>query len=128
MQRKPRLRFCAGDGVAVVLVLLLAAFSAAAFVPGEQTADSCTVQIFLDGALVQELALDKNASYVIRGEFSNTVVVENGSVFIAESDCPGADCVHSGAISSAGRSIVCLPNRAEVRIVGAQSEVDFVLR
>ncbi|MBQ8917117.1 MAG: NusG domain II-containing protein, partial [Oscillospiraceae bacterium] len=45
---------------------------------------------------------------------------------IAQSTCPGEDCVHSGWISSPGRSVVCLPNRVEIRITGS-SEVDFVV-
>jgi len=45
---------------------------------------------------------------------------------IAESTCPGNDCVHSGKIHSAGRSIVCLPNRVEIRITG-ESDVDYVV-
>ena len=44
-----------------------------------------------------------------------------------ESDCPGRDCVHSGSIGSTGRSIVCLPNRVEIRVISAEADVDFVV-
>ena len=73
------------------------------------------------------MPLSENAEYVIRSEFENIIAVQDGRAAIIRSDCPGEDCVHSGWISAAGRSIVCLPNRAEVRIVGKVSDVDFVV-
>ena len=64
---------------------------------------------------------------MITGTYSNTITVEEGKIAITASDCPGEDCVHSGAIHTSGRSIVCLPNGVEVRVVSAQSDVDFVV-
>ena len=49
------------------------------------------------------------------------------SVRVSESDCPGQDCVHTGAISRAGQSIVCLPAQVVISLVGAASDVDAVL-
>ena len=43
-----------------------------------------------------------------------------------DSDCPGQDCVHSGAVSRAGQSIVCLPARIVVELVGAADGYDLV--
>ena len=41
------------------------------------------------------------------------------SVRVSDSDCPGQDCVHTGRISRAGQSIVCLPAQVAVQLVGA---------
>ena len=41
---------------------------------------------------------------------------------VTQSDCPGQDCVHSGAVSRAGQSIVCLPARVIVRLEGGQKD------
>ena len=49
------------------------------------------------------------------------------SVRVSDSDCPGQDCVHTGAISRAGQSIVCLPAQVVISLVGAASDVDAVL-
>ena len=49
------------------------------------------------------------------------------NIAITGSDCPGEDCVHSGWIKASGRSIVCLPNKVEIRIVGQSDDVDFVV-
>lgn len=128
MKRKPLLRFCKGDWSAIVLVLLLAAATAAAFLPERGSGGHAVVQILMDGAVIQEMPLEADAQYTLQGAYTNIVEIRDGEVSIIESDCPGADCVHSGRISSAGRSIVCLPNKAEVRVIGTEGEVDFVVR
>ena len=38
---------------------------------------------------------------------------------MTDSDCPTQDCVHTGAISRAGQSIVCLPAQVVVHLEGA---------
>lgn len=42
---------------------------------------------------------------------------------VSESDCPGRDCVHTGTITRAGQSIVCLPEQV-VRLSGGGSGFD----
>ncbi len=46
----------------------------------------------------------------------NIVVIENGTVRVAEADCPNQDCVNQGSISKAGQQIVCLPHQLTVDI------------
>ena len=58
---------------------------------------------------------------------TNTVVIKDGVVYINKASCKNQICVNTGKISKKGESIVCLPNRVELRIEGA-SEVDFVVR
>ena len=123
---KSRLTFRKGDLLAIVLVLVLAAAVALFFVPNRGTTENAMVQIYRDGKLMQELSLESDQSILITGEYENTVVIRNGRACIGQSNCPGEDCVHSGWISSPGRSVVCLPNRVEIRITGS-SEVDFVV-
>jgi hypothetical protein len=41
------------------------------------------------------------------------------SAQVTVSDCPTQDCVHTGRISRAGQSIVCLPAQVAVQLVGA---------
>ncbi len=121
-----RLKFQKGDIIAVVIVAVLAVFVALLFLPrASQTAAGA--EIYQNGKLVKTLSLTQNGSYTVIGDYTNVVTVENGKVFITASDCPGQDCMHSGAISSTGRSIVCLPNGVEVRIVGTTDDVDFVV-
>ena len=84
-------------------------------------------EVYQGGELVKTVPLDVDTSFRITGRYLNTVTVENGKIAITASNCPGEDCVHSGAIHAAGRSLVCLPNEVEVRVVNAKSDVDFVV-
>ena len=81
----------------------------------------------IDGETVERCALSnyEGGTYESRG-YTLTVAVENGAVRVSESDCPNQDCVHSGAISRAGQSIVCLPARVAVTLEGAASDYDLI--
>ena len=105
--------------VAACALLLLLFFPQSFFSSG-----SGTVQIYLGQRLIKELPLNAEESFAVRGKYTNVVTVKNGCVSVAESDCPGKDCVHSGAIRSDSNVIVCLPNRMTVRIT-AESEIDM---
>lgn len=126
MRKQMRLAFGRGDIFAIALVALLAIGVAACFMPRENASASFVVQVYQDGVLLRELPLDADTSFEICGEYFNAISISDGRAFFSESDCPGRDCVHSGAISSPGRSLACLPNRVELRISG-QGEVDFVV-
>lgn len=121
-----KLTFRRGDFLAVAAVLLLAAAVFLAFLP-QSREDPGVVQVYRDGVLIRELPLDTDVTLEISGVYTNTLQIRDGKAAMIHSDCPGADCVHSGAIKDPGRSIVCLPNRVELRIVG-DADVDFVVR
>lgn len=84
-----------------------------------------TVVIYKDGSVFSALSLSKDA--VVNVDGKNTVVIENGEVFMESADCPDQLCIRQGRISDSRREIVCLPNRVTVSISG-QSEVDSVSR
>ena len=126
MDRTKDTVFRRGDWVAIVAVLVLAVGLWVLCMPRTQTGQDAVVQIYLEGSLVQELPLFSTQEVKIQGEYLNTISIEDGRVCISRSECPGEDCVHSGYISQPGRSLVCLPNRVEVRISGS-GDVDFVV-
>ena len=126
MEKPEHLRFRKGDVLAIALVLLLAAAVAVTYLPKDGTSP-VTAEVYREGELVKSLSLDADTSFEITGKYTNVITVKNGEIAVTASDCPGEDCVHSGAIHSAGRSIVCLPNEVEVRVVTQTSDVDFVV-
>ena len=121
------LKFCKADILAIAMVAALAILVSIIFWTSVGSEEGNMVMIYQEGKLIQELSLDHDTEFVIEGDYENVVTVKGGKAAITKSDCPGTDCVHSGWIHEAGRSIVCLPNRVELRIEGA-SEVDFVVR
>ena len=83
--------------------------------------------MYLNGQRVETLILSKDQVFTITGQYSNTITVKDGRIAITASDCPGSDCVHSGWVSSSGRSIVCLPNGLEIRVIAQSGDVDFIV-
>ena len=111
-----RLTFRRGDAVVIAAILAAAVALTAAFVLSARRGAAASVEIRQNGEVLAVLPLDEDAEFTVGGAYTNVIEVRGGEVFFAESDCPGRDCVHSGAVSAAGRSLVCLPNRVEVRI------------
>lgn len=106
-----------GDWAAAALVLLLAGgIFCATLAPAER--QSVTVEIYLDGALLYSAPVSQNAAVPVSGDYNATVRIENGEVYISDSDCPGGDCLRMGRKTRAGETIFCLPNRLEVRLAG----------
>lgn len=118
--------FKIGDLLAIGGVLLAAALVLLVYLPRGNT-EAAVAQIYQNGKLVMTLPLDQPRELPVTGGYCNTITVRDGKIAITGSDCPGQDCVHSGWLDSPGRSLVCLPNALEIRVVAEQSEVDFVV-
>lgn len=74
---------------------------------------------------VYPLSKDNVISLTEEMEFSNTIVVENGTVFMENASCPDQICVHHKAVSKNGETIICLPNQVFIEIESdRQREVD----
>ena len=127
MEKHEHLSFRKGDFLAIALVVLIGVITLLCFFPQNEPSENNTVQIFRNGQLLKELSLQEDQVVFVEGKYHNTITIQNGRVAVTESNCPGRDCVHSGWSDDAGRVIVCLPNRVEIRIVGS-AEVDFVVR
>ena len=127
MNRSPKLKPTLWDALVVLAVLALAGLLAARPLLAAKTAGELMVSISVDGETVERCALStyEGGTYKSRG-YTLTVEAADGAVYVASSDCPNQDCVHSGAISRAGQSIVCLPARVAVTLEGAASDYDLI--
>ena len=80
-----------------------------------------------NGRETARYALSEDRTVRIEGERGyNLLVIENGEAWLAEADCPNLLCVKTGRIRYAGQSIVCLPHKLAVRIMGGASSLDAV--
>lgn len=128
-KNRMRLTFCKGDVVVIFFIVMLAVLIGELFVMKTGNDRGNLVVIYQDGKRIQELSLDEDTEIFIKNIYTNRLKVKDGKVSIVESDCPGMDCVHSGWIQGKGRSLVCLPNRVEIRIEGdVDNDVDFIVR
>ena len=107
-------------GILVILCLW-------AFLPKET---GNTALVTVNGEKVAELPLNENAVLPVDGygEFSLTVVVEDGACYVVESTCPDLICQNHAPVSKAGEQIVCLPGRTVVTVTGDEGEVDAVAK
>ena len=104
--------------IATLIIVCAAAFLIINFVVKK---DGITAVVKVDGNIVYMLPLDKNASVTVEGYQggSNTVVIENGTVYMKDADCPDKLCE---------KTIVCLPHRVVVEIQGGEGNVDSLVR
>ncbi len=100
--------------LAVALIVLSAVFITATALSDK---DGKKVVISVNNQAVAELPLDIDATKIIDNEYGcNTVVIENGKVYVVDADCPDGYCENHVAIKSAGETIACLPHRLVVEI------------
>ena len=75
------------------------------------------------------LPLNKNDTLTVTTSLgSNTIVVEDGTAYISEADCPKGSCTHQRPISHAGEQLICLPHQLWVEVIeteGATSEAQL---
>ncbi len=83
------------------------------------------VEVTVDGRVVASLPLDTDTTCVIDGVGGqNTLVIADGKVTVSAADCPDKVCVRHRAIARTGESILCLPHKVAVRVVGGEPTVD----
>lgn len=121
-----RSHFQKGDMLAIIGVVVLAVLVFLLFIPTGGSHTACA-EIYQDSKLIKTVCLTEDQEFTVTGNFSNVIAVRDGKIAVIRSDCPGEDCVGCGWLGDTGRSIVCLPNGLEIRVVAENSNVDFVV-
>ena len=102
--------------VAIVILLFVLLF--------RKTGEYAVVEV--NGSVVGEYSLSKDGTYVLNGG-TNTLIIENGSAYLVDSQCPDHTCEKRGKVKYVGQSIICLPNKLSVAIKGnSENGVDLV--
>jgi hypothetical protein len=80
-------------------------------------------QITVDGKPYQTVELTEETQDIeIRTKFGyNLVRVSNNGVQIIDADCPDDLCIKMGFKDRVGETIVCLPNRVMIEVIGDHS-------
>ena len=60
---------------------------------------------------------------------TNTIIVNNNEIKIADADCKDELCIKQGSISKIGKTLICLPNELIIEIKGDEydSSDDLIL-
>ncbi len=105
----------------LLLGLGLSAWSFAAGGDGQQAV------ITVDGQHYGTYSLLENQTIEIQqNHHLNKITIKDGTVQMTYSDCHNQVCVKDGKVSMANQSIVCLPNKVMVEIIGGEGELDAV--
>ena len=131
MKPSPELRPTAWDGLVVLCVAALA-IGLAVFQWRGGGQEDLTTAVSVDGVEIDRVSLERAAGERTyqAGDYALTVEYAAGSARVLASGCPTQDCVHTGAVTRGGQSIVCLPARFILRLEGGAAEdggVDAVL-
>jgi len=115
------------------LILLAAVIALAALiwlVVRITRSEGAYVLVTVDGEVFGEYPLDTDAEIRIGDDVHyNILVIKDGTAAITEASCPDKLCVKQGKASYDGQSIICLPNKVVVEIVGGeQSSFDAVAK
>ena len=109
----------------LVFVLLAAGLAAVWFLQPKRP--SSVVGIYQNGILLQTMDLSSDQTITVEGEAGrNTIVVQNGEIFVQAAECPDGVCVKHGPLSPGGTPIICLPNRLVIRWMQSDGQTDAV--
>ena len=113
---------------ASIIVLALAAMAVVEVFAFHGSGD--TVIVSVDGveqARFNYRGLAEPIVYVCDTQYGhNTVVIDNRGAGVTESDCADRTEIKQGRITKANTSLVCLPNRLVVQIIGGRADADIV--
>ena len=74
---------------------------------------------------IAEYYLSENASFdVFSNGYTLHVRIASGEAIVESCDCPDGFCVRMGSISRAGESVVCVPARVKLTVVGGKGGDD----
>lgn len=114
--------------IGVLLTAALVVFFAGNYFYKENGA---RVQVTVDGEVYGTYLLEEERTVAIKagGETTNILQLEGGKAVMMTADCPDQLCVHQQAISRAGQTIVCLPNKVVAEVIGTEkSDLDSIAK
>ena len=104
--------------IVLLIVLLALGFFVTALSLREGSGD--TVLVRVDGKEYGTYSLSEDQVVAIRkdGDCVNQFIIKEGKVQMIEATCKNHYCIKQGSIEDSSRTIVCLPNRVTIEIIG----------
>lgn len=110
---------------AVIIGIVLLGSIAAILIMNRSGSGSRTAVIRC-GDVRHELSLSEDGLFRFDGidaEFE----VKNGKIRLTKASCPDKICEKTGYIGSSGQSIICVPNKITVSVVGSDDSIDVTV-
>lgn len=119
--------------VIIIVALIIISFipEGVMFISNINKHNTLYVEVYSEGKLYKKLPLNKDSvdtSITINNELGENIIeINNEQVKITDADCHDKICVKAHAISKPGESVICLPHKLVVRIIGeGKQETDEV--
>ena len=111
------------DLILTAVLVVAAIVSFVIYNLGSNSGDKVVVRLADD--IIGTYNLNIDGEYVLNNG-SNTIVIEDGRVYMKDADCPDKLCVQQGKIRTSNQCITCLPNKITVTVESVDKEVDLV--
>ncbi|MGL6107579.1 NusG domain II-containing protein [Romboutsia sp.] len=104
------------DVILIIVVLIISfIFIGINNIRNSKTID--TVEIYVNNKLYRSIPINKKEEIKIqKGKDYNIVKVHDKGVEMLDSSCPDKVCVHTGFIDKPSKSIVCIPNKVNIKM------------
>lgn len=107
------------NDILLILTLLLLAGGFWLWRTATQSEGSA-IRITVDGQPYPTQPLNEDNILLLGTGGSCTLVIEDGAAYMASAICPDHVCIRRGKIRYDGETIVCLPNKVVVTVVGGE--------
>lgn len=106
------------NDIALIAALFVLAIASWIVLSAVKTGGEYAV-VTVDGEEICRMTLDTDETIEVgeNGTY-NTITVQDGQVFVSGASCPDKLCMAQGHKSHGGETIVCLPNKLVVSVVG----------
>tara|TARA_X000000368_G_C22995754_1_gene696548 strand:+ start:92 stop:481 length:390 start_codon:yes stop_codon:yes gene_type:complete len=85
------------------------------------------LEIFKNNKLLATYTLNQKISKKINGTKGETeIIIDNGRARFASSPCPKKYCIHQAWINKANQTVVCIPNKISISIIGKDKTYDSI--
>lgn len=104
------------------LIVILFVISIFIFLSFKDTSNPESVVISSGGEIIGTYSINENNVLNISGTLGDVVVnIEDRQVWVSESNCKDLLEIKQGKISKCGQSLVCVPNKVVISIIGREA-------
>ena len=115
------------DLIFIAAILAIVALAAVAMLLLRGEGSAVTVEVNKQIVGTYSLSEDRVVDIPTEGGELNRLVIRDGKAFMETASCPDGICVSHRPISRAGESIVCLPHKVVVTVVGGEDEAPDIV-
>lgn len=90
--------------------------------------DGVLAEVYYENEKILTIDLSVDDEYTVDGALGDVVIeVKNKKVRVKEENSPKNICSKEGYIGDSSRTLICLPNKIIIKIVGESEEIDGVV-